>query len=191
MVSAEERYWRQVPKVNVLQTRRSVPQKALIFRGLLALVILVGAVLIYTQRSAIADTDERVAEKTVELQRLQAGLNGQRQGINDLHAQINNLSDRREAINLAIQIVTSNNIDWFTALDALFSAQTSGVAFESVSAEAASAGLLVGGLVRDEGSKSGLPTQFSSLSKTLDFQSILWAEGSSPPFFTATFRVNQ
>ena len=155
------------------------------------MVVLVGAFLIYRENSTKANIDERVADKTVELQRLQSGLNRQRQEINDLHAQINDLNARRATINLAIQIVTSNNIDWFTALDSLFLAQTSGVIFESVSAATASAGLLVGGLAREEGSKASLPTQFSSISESLDFQSILWAEGSSPPVFTATFRVDQ
>jgi len=189
VVSAEERYWRQVPKVNVLHSRRGTPQRSLIFRGLLALVVLVGAFLIYNQNSTKANIDELVAEKTVELRGLQSRLNRQRQGIDNLHAQINDLTARREAVNLAIQIVTSNNIDWFTALESLFLAQTSGIIFESVTAETASAGLLVVGLAQDEGSKASLPTQFSSISETLDFQSILWAEGSSPPVFTATFRV--
>ena len=191
MVSAEERYWRRVPKVNVLQTRRGTSQRALIFRGLLALVVLVGVFFIYTQRSNKADIDERVVVKTEELQRTQVSLNRQRQGIDGLHAQINALNARRQAVNLAIQIVTSNNIDWFTALDSLFSAQSTGVIFESVSAETARGGLLVGGFARDEGSKASLPTQFSSISETLEFQSILWSEGSNPPIFTATFRVGQ
>jgi len=162
VVSAEERYWRRVPKVNVLQRRRSTTQRALIFRGLLALVVLVGVLLIYTQRSNKADIDESVVVKTAELQRTRSSLSRQRQGINDLHEQINALNARRQAVNLAIQIVTSNNIDWFTALESLFSAQTAGVIFESVSAETASGGLHVGGFARDEGSKASLPTQFSS-----------------------------
>ena len=191
MVSAEERYWRQVPKINVLQTRRGNLQRALIFRGLLALTVLVGAFLIFTQRSTKADIDALVVEETVELQGLQTKLNRQRQGINDLHVQINDLNAQREAINLTIQIVASNNIDWFTALAALYSAQTSEVIFESVSAQTGRAGLLVGGLAQDEESKASLATQFSSISQALDFQSIIWTEGSSPPVFTATFKVNR
>ena len=155
------------------------------------LVVLVGAFLVYTQRTTKSDIDERIADTTVELQGLQSGLNRQRQGVNDLHAQINDLNSRRTLINQAIQIVTSNNIDWFIALESLFTAQTSGVIFESISAETASAGLLVGGVATEEGSKSSLPTQFSNISESLDFQSILWGQGSDPPFFTATFRVGQ
>ena len=191
MVSAEERHWRQVPKINVLQTRRGSPQKTMIFRGLLALVVLVGAFFIFSQRSTKADIDALVAEKTVEIRGLQTRLNQQRQGINDLHAQINDLNAQREAINLAIQIVAANNIDWFAALDSLFSAQTSGVSFESVSAETDRAVLLVGGLAQDEGSKASLPTQFSNISQSLDFQSIIWTEDSSPPVFTAAFKVRR
>ena len=192
MVNAEERYWRQVPKVNVLQTRSgSVPQKALIFRVLLVLVVLVGAFLIFTQRTTKSDIDERIAENTAELRRLQSGLNRQRQGINDLYAQINELNARREAVNQAIRVVTANNIDWFTALESLYTAQTSGVIFLSVFGETGSAVLQVGGVARGEGSKASLPSRFSSISESLDFQSILWAEGSNPPVFTATFRVGQ
>ena len=155
------------------------------------LVVLVGAFLIFTQRTTKADIDERIAENTAELRRLQTGLSRQRQGINDLYAQINELNARREAVNQAIKVVTANNIDWFTALESLYTAQNSGVIFESVSAETASAGLLVGGVARGEGSKASLPSRFSSISELLDFQSILWAEGSNPPVFTATFRVGQ
>lgn len=191
MVSAEERHWRQVPKINVLQTRRGSPQKTMIFRGLLALVVLVGAFFIFSQRSTKADIDALVADKTVEIRGLQTRLNQQQQGINDLRAQINDLNAQREAINLAIQIVATNNIDWFAALDSLFSAQTSGVSFESVSAETDRAVLLVGGLAQDEGSKASLPSQFSNISKSLDFQSIIWTEDSIPPVFTAAFKVNQ
>lgn len=155
------------------------------------LVVLVGAFLIFTQRATNADIDERIADKTVELQRLQSGLKRQQQGNDDLSAQINDLNARREAINQTVKLVTSNSIDWFTALDSLFLAQSSGVMFESVSAETASAGLLVGGVAQGEGSKASLPAQFSSISEMLDFQSILWAEGSDPPIFTATFRVGR
>ena len=158
---------------------------------LLALVVLVGAFLIYSQRTTKSDIDERVADGLVELQRLQSNLNQQRLGIDGLHAQINDLNASREAINLAIQTVTSNNIDWFTAVDALFSAQTDGVVFLSVSADPASARLQVDGLAREEGSKASLPTQFSNISETLDLQGIAWAEGSSPPVFTAAFRVGK
>ena len=191
MINAEEQYWRQVPKINVLQTRRGVPQRTLIFRGLIVLIVLVGAFLIFTQRSTKADIDALVLEKTAEIQTLQTQLNRQRQGITQLQVQINDLNAQREDINLAIQTIASNNIDWFTALDALFSAQTSGVTFDSATAETARAGLLVGGLAQDEGFKASLPTQFSNISQELDFQSIVWTEDISPPAFTAAFKVNQ
>ena len=147
--------------------------------------------MIFDQRSTKSDIDEIVASKTAEVQRLQTRLNVQRQGINDLQIQINEINARREALNLVIQTIASTNIDWFTALNSLFSSQTSEVIFGSVSAETSTAGLVVGGFAQDEGSKASLPTQFSNISQALDFQSIIWAEGSSPPVFSATFKVSQ
>ena len=191
MVSAEERYWRQVPKVNVLESRRSIPQRSLIFRVILALVVVVGVYLVYAENANKADIDERIAENTEKFQELQGDLNLKNLSVDDLHGQINDEKGQRETINQVVQQIESSNIDWFTALESLFLAQTSGVIFESVSAENNTAALNVVGVALEDGSKASLPTRFSSLSETLDFQGIVWREGSNPPIFTATFRVGR
>ena len=190
MVRAEERYWRQVPKVNVLHTRRRIPHRSLIFRGLLALILVLGAVLIMAQRSTKADIDDRISVKTLDLGRLQTRLSSQREGIGLLHAEINRLQQEQDSSRLAFELVSGDEIDWFSALSSLFEAQTAGIVLESVTAEPGGR-LLLGGLATDAGSKASLPTQLSLISETLDFQSIVWSADTDPPTFAATFTVRQ
>ena len=190
MVSAEERYWRQVPKVNVLHTRRRIPQRGLIFRGLLALIVVLGAVLIVGQRTTKADIDDRIPVKTLELRRLQSRLSSQQEGMDLLHVEINRLQQEQESSRLAFELVSGDQLDWYSALSSLFEAQTAGIIFESVTGDP-SGRLLLGGLAIDPGAKASLPIQLTFISETLDFQSIVWSADADPPSFSATFKVRQ
>ena len=71
MIGAEDRHWQRVPKVNVLPGQRRAPSKDIILRGLLALVVVVGVYLVWSQWNTREDINERIATKTSELRRLQ------------------------------------------------------------------------------------------------------------------------
>ncbi len=190
MVSAEERYWRQVPKVNVLHTRRSIPQRSLIFRGLLAIIVVLGAYLIVEQRSTKMEIDDSISVKTLELRRLQSRLGSQQEGMDLLHAEINRLQQEQDSSRLAFELVSGDQLDWYSALSSLFEAQTAEIIFESVTGEPGGR-LLLGGLAIDPGAKASLPIQLTFISETLDFQSIVWSADADPPSFSATFKVRQ
>ena len=184
MIGAEDRHWQKVPKVNVLPGRRQAPPKDIVLRALLAMVVLVGLYLVWSQWDTRGDIDDRIAEKTSEFQQLQRNLARQRQGLEGLHVQINELVQQQEAIDL----VTAGSIDWYASVTSLFGAEASGVRFESVTADK-DGRVLLGGLATEPGSKSSLPTQFNRISSILDFQGIEWTEDSEPTTFSATFQV--
>ena len=188
MVGAEDQYWQRVPKVNVLPGHRRAPPKDNILRGLLALIVVVGAFLVWSEWNTGADIDERNAQNISETRRLQSSLSRQRQGIESLHVQINQLQQQQEASASAIDLVTAGDIDWYISMLSLFDAQSSGLVFESVTAEQ-SGRVLLAGTATEPGSKASLPTQFSNISSILDFQGINWEEDSEPATFSATFQV--
>ena len=148
--------------------------------------MVVGVYLVWSQWNTREDINERIATKTSELRRLQGSLTRQRQGIEALGVQINQLRQQQEAI----ELVSAGGIDWFASMTSLFGAQASGVIFESVTADQGGR-VLLRGLATEPGSKASLPTQFSRFSSNLDFQGIEWEEGSELPTFSATFRVRQ
>ena len=148
------------------------------------MIVLVGVYLVWNQWNTRADVNDRIVQKTAEFRSVQGNLARQRQGIEGLHVQINQLQQQKDAIGL----VTVGGIDWFASMTALFGAQASGVLFESVDADQGGR-VLLGGLAIEEGSKANLPTQFSGISDFLDFQGIEWAEDSEPTTFSATFQV--
>ena len=189
MLGAEERYWRLVPKVNVLSSQRRIPQRGLILRGLLVVIILLGLFLLWNQRSTRADVDERLVAKSSELRRLQRELTSKRQGVDTLQARITELKSQQDSSEQVFRLITASHIDWYGALTSLFEAQTSGVTFGSVTAEPGGQ-VFLGGEATEEGSMSRLPSQLATI-ETLDFQSIRWEPGSDPPAFSATFRVRQ
>ena len=190
MIGAEDRYWQRVPKVNVLPGQRRVPQRNMILRGLLALIVVLGVFLIWSQWNTRADINEGIGQKTGEIRSLQASLTRQRQGIEVLRVQINELQQQQEASASAIELATAGGIDWYSSLSFLFAAQSSGLIFETVIAEQGGR-VLVSGLATETGSRASLPTLFSRISGTLDFQGIEWAEGTEPATFSATFQVRQ
>lgn len=190
MIGAKDRYWQRVPKVNVLPGQRRAPSKDIILRGLLALIVVVGIYLVWSQWNTRADIKESIDLKTTDIRSMQSRLTGQRQGIESLQVQINQLKQQQEGPASAIELVTAGGIDWYASMSSLFSAQASGLIFESVTAEQGGR-VLLAGLATEPGSKASLPTQFSRISSILDFQGIVWAEGSGPTTFSATFQVRQ
>ena len=189
MLGAQEQYWRLVPKVNVLSSQRRIPQRSLILRGLLVVIILLGLFLLWNQRSTRSDVDDRVAAKTGELRGLQRELTAKQQGVDALRSRISELKGQQTSSEQAFRLITASNIDWFSALTSLFESQSIGVAFGSVSVEPGGH-VLLGGVATEEGSMSSLPSQLATI-ETLDFQSIRWEPASEPPAFSATFRVRQ
>jgi len=189
MIGSEDRYWQRVPKVNVLPGQRRVPPTNMIVRGLLALIVVVGVYLVWSQWNTRADINELISQETKEIRSLQASLTRQRQGIEVLRVQINELEQQQEAAGSAIELATAGGIDWYSSLSSLFAAQASGLIFESVTAEQGGR-VLVRGLATEPGSRASLPTQFSRISP-LDFQGIEWAQGTEPSTFSATFEVRQ
>jgi len=189
MLGAEERYWRLVPKVNVLSSQRRIPQRSLILRGLLVVMILLGLFLLVNQRSTRAEVDERLVAKTGELRTLQRELTSKQQRVDVLRTRITELKVQQASSEQAFRLITLSNIDWYAALTSLFEAQTVGVIFGSVTIEPGGR-LLLGGAATEERSMSSLPSQLATI-ETLDFQSIRWEPGSDPPAFSATFRVRQ
>ena len=184
MIGTEDRYWQKVPKVSVLPCQRRAPSRDIFLRALLAVVVLVGVYLVWNQWNARAEINDRITQKSSELRRLQGSLSRQRQVVEGLHVQINELQQQQEDIDL----VTAGSIDWYASMTSLFGAQPSGVIFESVGADE-DGKVILEGLATEPGSKSSLPTQFSRISGILDFQGIEWAEGSETTTFSATFQV--
>ena len=189
MLGAEERYWRLVPKVNVLSSQRKIPQRSQILRGLLVVIVLLGLFLLWNQRSTRTEVDESLLTKTGELRSLQRELTSKQQGFDALRTRINELKGQQASSEQAFRLITLNNIDWYAALTSLFEAQTRGITFGSVTAGPGGQ-VLLRGAATDEGSMSSLPSQLATI-ETLEFQSIRWEPGSDPPAFSATFRVRQ
>ena len=190
MIGSEDRYWQRVPKVNVLPGQKRAPSKDIILRGLLALIVVVGLYLVWSQWNTRANINDSIAQDKSETQRLQGSLNRQRQTIESLHVQINQLQERQEGSASAIDLVTAGGIDWYVSLSSLFSTQTSGLIFESVTVEQGGR-VLLAGLATEPGSKASLPTLFSRISGVLDFQGIEWFEDSELTTVSATFQVRQ
>ena len=154
------------------------------------MIVVLGVFLFLSQRSTRTDIDQTISDNTSQLRRSQQSLTSQRQQVESLHAAISQLQGQQVATGEANRLLTGDKKDWYTALTALFGAQTSGVIYQSVTAEPEGR-VLLGGLATEPGSKASLPTQFSNISDILDFQGILWSAGTDPPAFAASFQVVQ
>ena len=190
MLDAQERHWRQVPKVNVLPARASVLQKTLVLRVLLALIIILGLYLVWDQMGSKSDLDDLVTQKSGQLRSLQRELGTKQQGLDAIQGQINQLRDQRAASEQAFQLITGDNLDWYGAFADLFEAESLGVIFLSVAADPAGK-VSIQGQTTAEVPLASLPSQLSSISDVLDFQSFQSDPSSEPPTFSATFQVRQ
>ena len=190
MLDTQERHWRQVPKVNVLPAQGRTLQRNLILRVLLALIIIVGLYLVWNQRGVEGDLRESGEGKSNQLRKFQRDLVSKQQRLVALQDQINQVQEERGARERAFQLLTGNNLDWYTAFQGLFEAQSIGIIFQSVTTDP-DGKLSIQGQTTPDVSLSSLPSQFTSLSGMLDFQSFQSDPGSDPPSFSATFRVRQ
>ena len=154
------------------------------------MVVVLGFSLILVERGTKADLEDRAEQKTGQLRSLQRQLQSKNQGIDGLQSQINEIQQQREASAQAFQLVSGNNIDWYTALNGLFGAESLEVVYQSVSATL-DGQVLLGGQALGEGALARLPSQLNAISDDLDFQSIQSDPSGDPPTFTATFQVRQ
>ena len=154
------------------------------------MIVVLGVYLILDQRGTKSDLDDQAEKNSGQLRALQRELQTRQQGIDGIRNQINELQQQREADAQAFRLISGNNIDWYTALDSLFEAETLDVIYQSVSATPEGQ-VFLGGQAPAEGSLARLPSQLNALSDVLDFQSIQSDSSSDPPSFNATFRVRQ
>lgn len=193
MVDIEERWWRNVPKVNVTHSRQDWDPRRLALRGLLVAVVVAGAILVWNQRSLNTDIEGQINSDTIKLGRLQSSLSTGRQEVQELFAQISQLQEAQNANKQSVQMMAGSATDWHGALAPLFEAQTEGVVFQSVSA-GPSGQVLLGGQADTKASMSSLPSRLMTISGALDFQSIQWETGAEvlgPPQFSAAFQVRK
>lgn len=183
------RYWRRVPKVDVLPRRQIKLSTSLVVRGLLVLVFLVGVFLVQREYRERLDVDSTLGAKTAQLQSLQRQLSAQKKEVDPVRSEITKLKSQLDGAEQAYRQVTAGYIDWHVAVEALLlKTETSGVRFNSVTTKPGG-GVALLGQAANPRTAATLPKQLQDISSAIEFQGIQWKPGSDPPEFTATFKL--
>jgi hypothetical protein len=185
----QERYWRRVPKVDVLPSRQVKFSGSLVARGLLVLVLVIGVFLAQKEYRDRLDLDSAKEAKTAQLASLQRQLADKRQEVDPVRGEIAKLKGQLTGAEQAYRQATAGHIDWYVAIEALLlSTETSGVRFSSVTTKPGGDVTLVG-QATDPLTVATLPKQLQDISNAIELQGIQWKPGSNPPEFTAVFKV--
>jgi hypothetical protein len=160
-----------------------------VVRGLLVLVLVVGAFLALREYRDRLDIDSTIGAKTAQLKSVQGLVSAKQQEVEPLRSEIAKLKGQLTGAEQAYRQVTAGYIDWYGAIDALLlNTKTSGVRFSSVTAKPGGGVTLVGQATNPL-TMATLPKQLRDISSAIEFQGIQWRPGSDPPEFTAVFKV--
>jgi hypothetical protein len=162
-----------------------------VVRGLLVLVLVVGALLALKEYRDRLDVESTIGAKTAQLKSVQGQVSAKNQEVDPLRNEIAKLKGQLTGAEQAYRQVTASYIDWYVAIEALLlNTKTSGVRFTSVTTKPGGAITLVG-QATDPLTMATLPKQLRDISTAIEFQGIQWRPGSDPPEFTAVFKVRQ
>lgn len=186
----EEGDWRRVPKLDILPSRRSTSSNVARLRAVLLLILLVQGY--FVQDWLREETDTRLSIESVsgELRAAERQLADKQATDNAIRTQISQLIAKRLKLETELQEIAGEQIEWDEVMFALFSAESTGTTFLSVT-------IRPDGIVNLEGvanqadAITTLPSQLSQISDVLEFQNFRIVPGSVPPAFSVEFKVRR
>lgn len=182
------KYWRLVPKVNILSREISRSSKSQFIRILLIVLLLAAIFAVFSQNRLIGALEENIDNGRNQLQEVKKQLSAAKSEVEPVIEEIQRLNARRQNAAEEYDLVTDGLIDWHKAVGALLGIQAAGVVFSSVSTSPEGE-VILEGAAADSGAISQLPAEFNAVSDILDFQGIQWDTNVVPPTFIASFQV--
>ena len=182
------KYWRLVPKVNILSRESSRSSKSQFIRILLIVLLLAAIFAVFTQNRLIGALEENIDNGRNQLQEVKRQLSAAKSEVEPVIEEIQRLNAQRQNAAEEYDLVTDDLIDWHKAVGALLGIQAAGVVFSSVSTSPEGE-VILEGAAADSGAISQLPAEFNAVSDILDFQGIQWDTKGVPPTFIASFQV--
>lgn len=186
----EEGDWRKVPKLDILPSRRSTSSSVVQLRAVLLLVLLLQGYFVQdwlreeqSSRLLIESVSGELRDAERQLEDKQGAENAIRSKIREL--QNIGVNQQRE-----LQEVSGGQINWDVVMVALFSAESAGTTFLSVTIRP-DGQVNLDGVANDAAAIKTLPSQLTQIADVLDLQSIRWTPGSVPPAFSAVFKVRR
>ena len=186
----EEGDWRKVPKLNILPSRRSTSSNVAQLRAVLLVVLLVQGY--FVQDWLREETASRLSIESVsgELRAAERQLADKQGALGAIRTQISQLQAQSVNRQRELQEVSGEQINWGGVMVALFSAESAGTTFLSVTIRP-DGEVNLEGVANDVDAIKTLPSQLTQIAEVLDFQSIRWNQGSVPPAFSAVFKVRR
>ena len=182
--------WRQVPKLNILPSRRSTSSSVSQLRAVLLIVLVVQAYFVQDwYREVIASTGS-IESVSGELRAAERQLADKQGALSAIRTQISQMQARSVSQQRELEEVSGGQIDWDVVMAALFSAETAGTTFLSVTIRP-DGEVNLDGVANEADAIKNLPSQLAQTAEVLDFQSIRWTAGSVPPAFSAVFKVRR
>lgn len=188
--TAQERNWRNVPKINLLPAKRATAPATSHLRLVLLVILLVEAFFIQQWYREVASSQQQIDETKASVESAELQLADERKATATLRTQLSQLQAQRTLREEEFNAVTGGRIDWHVVLAVLFNAETAGSRFLSVTTTPEGEVTVQGVATAPEALRT-LPSQLSGVQNVLNLQSIKWQPGSNPPTFTAVFRVRR
>ncbi len=188
MGPGEEGDWRRVPKLNILPSRRSTSSNVAQLRAVLLVVLLVQGY--FVQDWLREETASRLSIESVsgELRAAERQLAEKQGALSAIRTQISQLQAQSVNRQRELQEVSGGQINWDEVMIALFSAESAGTTFLSVTIRPD--GIVnLEGVANDAGAITTLPSQLSQIADILEFQNFRTTPGSVPAAFSVEFKV--
>lgn len=184
--------WRQVPVIDVFPGRRRTTPAAMYVRGFLVLILLVEAFLIQDQYRDRVAADQSIEDTGAEVQAVKVEVSAKEQVFEALQAQLDQLVllQNKPAETQHEESAIAKQVDWATALSALFGLRVEGVTLQAVSDRPeGQVEVVLDGTATGVAAMAEFQTRLRQGDHPFDLQTIDWERSGETLTFTVVIKL--